>query len=65
MSPIDTQKKVFAEQLMLAQENDLPVILHIRDAYEDAYDILKTVGIPEKGVLSTHLAAMKIGQRSS
>ncbi|HOA17068.1 MAG TPA: TatD family hydrolase [Fervidobacterium sp.] len=48
MSPIDTQKKVFAEQLMLAQENDLPVILHIRDAYEDAYDILKTVGIPEK-----------------
>lgn len=48
MSPIDTQKKVFAEQLMLAQENDLPVILHIRDAYEDTYDILRTVGIPDK-----------------
>ncbi|MGQ9856304.1 MAG: TatD family hydrolase [Fervidobacterium sp.] len=41
LSPIDIQKRVFADQLALAQELDLPVILHIRDAYEDTYDILK------------------------
>ncbi|HRD19541.1 MAG TPA: TatD family hydrolase [Fervidobacterium sp.] len=48
ISPIDIQKKVFAEQLMLAQAIDLPVVLHIREAYEDVYDILETVGVPEK-----------------
>ncbi|WP_448374791.1 TatD family hydrolase [Fervidobacterium sp.] len=42
ISPVDVQKKVFAEQIALAQELGLPIILHIRDAYEDAYDIVKT-----------------------
>lgn len=40
LSPVEVQKRVFADQLALAQKLDLPVILHIRDAYEDTYDIL-------------------------
>lgn len=47
-SPIDTQKRVFAEQLMLANKLGKPVILHIRDAYEDVYEIIKLIG-PENG----------------
>jgi len=35
------QKELFERQLKLASENRLPVIVHIRDAYEDAIDILK------------------------
>ncbi len=37
----DTQKKVFVRQLALADELKLPVVLHVRDAYGDAYEILK------------------------
>lgn len=48
-SPRETQEKVFAEQLMLAHELDLPVILHIRDAYLETYDIIEAVGVPRRG----------------
>lgn len=49
ISPPDVQKKVFVEQLMLANELELPVILHIRDAYNEVYDIIKSVGPIKKG----------------
>ena len=41
LSPRDTQKKVFAAHLELADSLKLPVVLHIRDAYEDTLTILK------------------------
>lgn len=37
----EVQKQVFARQLCVADELGLPVVLHIRDAYEDAFEILK------------------------
>lgn len=37
----DKQIKLFEEQLLLARELDLPVIVHSRDACEDTLDILK------------------------
>lgn len=40
LSPRGVQQKVFAEQLETAASVGLPVILHIRDAYEDARRIL-------------------------
>lgn len=51
LSPIDTQKKVFAEQLALANELKMPVILHIRDAYKDTYEIVKSLGIERGGIV--------------
>ncbi|ODN30277.1 TatD family hydrolase [Fervidobacterium thailandense] len=44
ISPPDVQKKVFEDQLLLANELGLPVILHVRDAYKEVYDIIKSVG---------------------
>ena len=40
-SPRDLQKYWFAKQLDLAAELKLPVIIHIRDAYEDAMEVIK------------------------
>ena len=45
----DTQKRVLIEQLELARELRKPVILHVRDASEDALTILKSH--PVKGVM--------------
>lgn len=39
-SPRDIQRKWFVEQLRLAKEVDLPVIIHSRDAAKDTFDIL-------------------------
>ena len=40
-SPREIQKKVFEEQLLLAKELDLPVIVHDREAHEDTMTLLK------------------------
>lgn len=40
-SPRDIQRKWFVEQLKLAKELDLPVIIHTRDAMGETFDILK------------------------
>ena len=37
----ETQKEVFRKQLALAEELNLPVVIHTRDAIEDTYQILK------------------------
>ena len=36
------QQKVFLEQLKLAHEFSLPVVIHVRDAYDDLLSILKS-----------------------
>jgi len=38
----ETQKKVFIKQLEIAYNLKLPIVLHIRDAHNDAIEILKT-----------------------
>lgn len=40
-SPRDIQKRVFEQQLVLAKELDLPVIIHDREAHEDTFELLK------------------------
>lgn len=40
LSPRDIQRKVFQDQIVLADEVKLPLVLHIRDAYEDSRQIL-------------------------
>jgi TatD DNase family protein len=40
-SPREIQKQVFEQQLILAKELDLPVIIHDREAHEDTFELLK------------------------
>ncbi len=49
-SPRDVQSRVFKEQLELAGELNLPVVIHVREALEDAFPIIEKSGI-KKGVL--------------
>ena len=39
-SPRDVQREVFVRQMRLARELGLPLVIHIRDAYEEAIDML-------------------------
>lgn len=41
LSPKDSQQHAFSEQIEIAKEFKLPIIVHDRDAHEDCYNILK------------------------
>ncbi len=48
-SPRDVQRQVFARQLELAAELNMPVSIHSRDAFADTYDILRASKIRDFG----------------
>ncbi|CAG1065442.1 putative metal-dependent hydrolase YcfH [uncultured bacterium] len=48
-SPREAQKKVFARQIALARELNLPVIVHSREADNDTMEILKAEGASDIG----------------
>jgi len=48
-SPREIQREVFAEQVALAREIDLPVVIHLRDREEDAYRDLMEIWKREGG----------------
>ena len=51
-SPVNAQKTVFREQLILAKHLNLPVIIHDREAHGDVMDILRGEGpFPAGGVI--------------
>lgn len=39
-SDIDSQKKAFINQIQIADSLNLPLIIHLRDAYDDCFEIL-------------------------
>ncbi|GAX00290.1 TatD family hydrolase [Secundilactobacillus mixtipabuli] len=48
-SPQDVQRRVFKRQIEIAKAHHLPIVVHNRDAFEDTYNIIKSVGIQETG----------------
>ena len=50
-SPRDVQRRVFAEQIALALEQDLALVIHTREAWDDTFDILDSEGVPARTVL--------------
>jgi TatD DNase family protein len=63
LSPRDVQRRVFIEQLALARERNLPVILHNRDATEDYLKILNEVKLPAGGVVHSFLGDVALARR--
>lgn len=50
-SPREVQREVFRRQIALAHEVGLPLVLHMREAHDDGFAILKEEGFPQAGVL--------------
>ncbi len=58
------QMRVFAEQLELAAELDLPVIIHLRNSTEEIFKVFSEVrGIPLKGVFHAFSGSYETYQR--
>ena len=51
LSPRKVQKRVFVDQLNLASKMKLPVVVHIREAYDDALEILRAEATDVKVVV--------------
>ncbi|HVP36537.1 MAG TPA: TatD family hydrolase [Terriglobales bacterium] len=51
LSPENVQIKAFKEQIELAKKLELPIVVHIRNAYKKALEILKNDSSGLKGVL--------------
>jgi len=49
-SPRDVQREAFAAQITLANQRALPLVIHTREAWDDTFDLLVDVGIPERVV---------------
>lgn len=49
-SPRDVQRAAFAAQIALANERGLPLVIHTRDSWDDTFDVLAAVGVPERTV---------------
>lgn len=50
---IEEQKTVFYEQMVMAASRDIPVIIHLREATDDMYEVLerlKDAGVSPRGV---------------
>lgn len=47
----DHQKRLFTLQLELAQKHNLPVIMHVRDAFEDFFTVIDALPTLPRGVI--------------
>ena len=63
LSPRDVQRRVFVEQLALAQDRNLPIILHNRDATDDVLKILDEVRLPRGGAVHSFLGDERLARR--
>src|SRR5690348_11709136 len=49
-SPRDAQREAFAAQVALANERQLPLVIHTREAWDDTFEILDAEGVPERTI---------------
>jgi TatD DNase family protein len=49
-SPRDVQRRAFADQIALAHEHDLALVIHTREAWSDTFAVLDAEGMPERTV---------------
>lgn len=64
-SPKDLQKRSFIEHIKAAQETDLPIIVHTRDADIDTMEILESEykNAPFKGLIHCFTASYELAKR--
>lgn len=55
----DHQKRLFELQLLLALKHDLPVIMHVRDAFEDFFTVFDSLPALPRGVIHCFSGALQ------
>ncbi|MDP4108664.1 MAG: TatD family hydrolase [Bacillota bacterium] len=60
-TPRDVQKRHFSEQLELARELDLPVIIHDREAHGDTLEIVKKIKV-QRGVFHCYSGSLEMAK---
>jgi TatD DNase family protein len=63
-SPRDVQREVFARQLRAADECDLPVIIHTREAEEDTLQILKAATPRRGGIMHCFSGSLSLAMKA-
>src|SRR5690606_6699560 len=63
-SPHQVQREVFAKQLQIAIEHDLPIVIHTREADADCMAILKEYApaLKRKGVLHSFTSGLELAE---
>ena len=63
-SPPEVQKRVFAKQLRIARETGLPVIIHVRDAWNDVEEVIDSVNNSDvRGVFHCYSGDLETARR--
>ena len=47
-SPREAQRAAFADQIQIAHQRNLPLVIHTRDAWDETFDILRAESVPER-----------------
>ena len=58
----EKQIEYFKNQLLLANELNLPVIIHDREAHQDTFNILKEIPVDKKGVLHCYSGSVEMAR---
>ena len=61
-SPKDAQYHAFREQLILADELNLPLVMHTREAEDDTLKILREIPLERKGVAHSFTSSRKMAE---
>lgn len=62
-SPRELQKKWFIRQIQLANECDLPIVVHSRDAVQDTYDILEKYNESSRVLIHCFSQSLEMAKR--
>jgi TatD DNase family protein len=59
-SPVKVQRDVMISQILWAEEADLPIVFHVRDAFDDFFSILRDYPVgPERAVVHCFSGSLK------
>jgi len=63
-SPPQVQREVFAAQVALANQHELALVIHTREAWDETFDLLVAVGVPERTVFHCFTGGPTEAQRA-
>lgn len=62
-SPRDVQRRVFIDQINLAREMNVPIVIHTREAMEETYDILQEHAKDMKVLIHCYTGSIEMARR--